>query len=69
MSDDHARKFVEKLKDDEKFRERFLGFMKKEGFNCTIEELTRARWESLIATHYSEPLHARPNLPASEHWD
>jgi hypothetical protein len=68
MSEEQARSFIEKLKSDAKVRARFLAFIKKEGFSCTLEELTHVKWKNLIALHYSEKLPDSPNLPASEHW-
>ncbi|MBV5303587.1 MAG: hypothetical protein JZU70_05230 [Chlorobium sp.] len=68
MSEEQAKGFIEKLKSDAKVRGRFLAFIKKEGFSCTLEEFTNAKWENLIALHYSENLPDTPNLPASEHW-
>jgi len=68
MSEEQARSFIEQLSSDGKLRARFLGFVKKEGFSFTLEELTHVRLEELIARHYSEDLPDNPNLPASEHW-
>jgi len=68
MSEEQARGFIEKLKSDAKLRNRFLAFIKKEGFECTLEELTHVKWENLIARHYSERMQDHPKLPASEHW-
>jgi len=69
MSQDQAKKFIEKVKSDKALRERFLAFIKKEGFSCTLEEISQAKWENLVATHYSSPLPTIPKLPASERWD
>lgn len=68
MSEEHAKEFIAKLKSDAKLRDRFLAFIKKEGFTCTLEELTHVKFENLIALHYAESIPDRPNLPASEHW-
>ncbi len=62
MSEDHARKFIEKLHTDEALRKRIIALIEDEGFVCTLQEIRKVEWEIMVARNSL-------NLPASEHWD
>ncbi len=62
MSEEQAKKFIEKLRSDVELKERLSKFIKDEGFSCTLGEIRKVEWD-LMMTHYIA------GLPASEHWE
>ncbi len=62
MSEDQARKFIEKLQTDKALRKRLNAVIEDEGFMCTLEEIRAVEWELMVARNFVK-------LPASEHWD
>ena len=62
MSEEQAKKFIEKLQSDLALKDRLSAFIREEGFACTLAEIRKVEWD-LMMTHYIA------GLPASEHWE
>jgi len=62
MSEEQAKKFIEKLKSDAELKERLSEFITEAGFSCTLTEIRKVEWDMMM-THYIA------GLPASEHWE
>ena len=62
MSEEDAKKFVEKVQSDSLFRKRIKEFLSSEGFSCTLSEIRKVEWDLMLMNYVS-------GLPASEHWD
>jgi len=62
MSEEAAKKFIEKLQFDVALKERMTAFISEEGFSCTLSEIRKVAWDIMIARYLA-------GLPASEHWE
>ena len=62
MSEEQAKKFIEKLQSDERLKERLNQFILEAGVACTLAEVRKADWDKMMS-HYVA------GLPASEHWE
>ena len=62
MSEEQAKKFLEKLQSDVELRERLSKLITEAGFSCTLSEIKKVEWD-LMMIHYIA------GLPASEHWE
>ena len=62
MSEEEAKKFIEKLQSDVVLKERLNAFINGEGFSCTLAEIRKVEWDLMMANYIA-------GLPASEHWE
>ncbi len=70
MSQKEAIEFVDRLKTDSEFKDRLLTFIREEGYQCSLDEIRAAAWDSMMKSANVEvrnPYSSRAS--GYEHWE